>query len=94
MNSVFKGNAAPLGGAVKLDGSNIKIEDSTFEDNLLDWELYRNNKKQNAYTTLQDAVDAATNGDTIKLTKNAETNFRFCIRVFMNMCSNNVFPFR
>lgn len=36
-----------------------------------EYELYRNNKKQNAYTTLQDAVDAATNGDTIKLTKNA-----------------------
>ena len=33
INSVFKGNEAPLGGAVKLDGSNIKIEDSTFEDN-------------------------------------------------------------
>ena len=25
-NSVFKGNKAPLGGAVKLDGLNIKIE--------------------------------------------------------------------
>ena len=32
-NSVFKGNKAPLGGAVKLDGFNIKIEKSTFDDN-------------------------------------------------------------
>ena len=32
-NSVFKGNKAPLGGAVKLDGLNIKIENSLFEDN-------------------------------------------------------------
>ena len=32
-NSIFKGNKAPLGGAVKLDGFNIKIEKSTFDDN-------------------------------------------------------------
>ncbi|MCQ2971268.1 MAG: hypothetical protein MJ226_06775 [archaeon] len=32
-NSIFKGNKAPLGGAVKLDGLNIKIEESTFDDN-------------------------------------------------------------
>lgn len=32
-NSIFKGNNAPLGGAVKLDGLNIKIEESIFEDN-------------------------------------------------------------
>ena len=32
-NSKFIGNKAPLGGAVKLDGFNIKIENSTFEDN-------------------------------------------------------------
>ncbi|WP_458455817.1 hypothetical protein [Methanobrevibacter sp.] len=32
-NSKFIGNQAPLGGAVKLDGFNIKIENSTFEDN-------------------------------------------------------------
>ncbi|WP_407453262.1 hypothetical protein [Methanobrevibacter sp.] len=32
-NSVFKGNKAPLGGAAKFDGLNIKIEDSIFEDN-------------------------------------------------------------
>ena len=32
-NSIFKGNKAPLGGAVKLDGFNIKIEESIFEDN-------------------------------------------------------------
>ncbi|MDO5831703.1 MAG: hypothetical protein Q4Q14_02595, partial [Methanobrevibacter sp.] len=32
-NSIFKGNKAPLGGAVKLDGFNIKIEESAFEDN-------------------------------------------------------------
>ncbi len=32
-DSVFKGNKAPLGGAVKLDGFNIKIEKSTFDDN-------------------------------------------------------------
>ena len=32
-NSRFIGNKAPLGGAVKLDGFNIKIENSTFEDN-------------------------------------------------------------
>lgn len=32
-NSVFKENKAPLGGAAKFDGMNIKIEDSIFEDN-------------------------------------------------------------
>ncbi|WP_067041063.1 DUF11 domain-containing protein [Methanobrevibacter sp. YE315] len=32
-NSRFIGNKAPLGGAVKLDGFNIKIVNSTFEDN-------------------------------------------------------------
>ncbi len=32
-NSVFEGNSAPLGGAVKLDGFNIKIEESIFNDN-------------------------------------------------------------
>ena len=32
-NSIFKGNKAPLGGAVKLDGFNIKIEESAFEYN-------------------------------------------------------------
>ena len=32
-NCDFKGNKAPLGGAVKLDGFNIKIEESTFDDN-------------------------------------------------------------
>lgn len=32
-NSIFKGNKAPLGGAAKFDGFNIKIEDSIFEDN-------------------------------------------------------------
>lgn len=31
--SIFKSNSAPLGGAVKLDGFNIMIEDSIFEDN-------------------------------------------------------------
>ncbi len=32
--SIFKGNKAPLGGAVKLDELNIKIENSLFEDNI------------------------------------------------------------
>ena len=32
-NCVFKANRAPYGGAVKLSGMNIKIENSTFEDN-------------------------------------------------------------
>lgn len=32
-NSIFRGNKAPLGGAVKLDGHNIKIEESIFDDN-------------------------------------------------------------
>ena len=32
-DSVFKGNNAPLGGAVKLDGFNIKFERTIFDDN-------------------------------------------------------------
>ena len=32
-DSVFKGNQAPLGGAAKLDGFNIRFERSTFDDN-------------------------------------------------------------
>lgn len=36
-NSIFKGNKAPLGGAVKLDGFNITIKNSTFDDNYASW---------------------------------------------------------
>ena len=32
-NCYFKGNKAPYGGAIKLKGMNIKIENSTFDDN-------------------------------------------------------------
>ena len=32
-NSIFNGNKAPLGGAAKFDGFNIKIEDSIFNEN-------------------------------------------------------------
>ena len=71
------------------DHTIFKTAKSILADQSGVFELWRNNSKVNSYKTLQDAVDAATAGDTIKITKDIKVNSGTYINKNINIDGQN-----